>query len=331
MPRHARLDAPGALHHVMIRGINKGNIFEDDEDKTKFLAKLADTTRYAKASIYAFALMDNHAHILISSGEKGLAAVMRKTLTWYAVHFNRRHKRVGHLFQNRYKSILCEEDAYLLSLVRYIHLNPVRAGILTDIEALDRYPWSGHSLLMGNDDIPWMGRNVILGQFGGNAAYRRFIEEGFTMGHDPSLSGGGMVRSLGGWSQVVSMRAKQPEKGDERILGSSEFVLTVLADTEERQQRQMKIRSSERNIDTIIKEECTKRQVTEEEVRSGGRRPRVTLTRASIAYRAVTELGLSAAEAARHLGVTTSTVTRAVERVEKGQGGSNATFATTSP
>ena len=110
MPRHARLDAPGALHHVMIRGINKGNIFEDDEDKTKFLAKLADTTRYAKASIYAFALMDNHAHILISSGEKGLAAVMRKTLTWYAVHFNRRHKRVGHLFQNRYKSILCEED-----------------------------------------------------------------------------------------------------------------------------------------------------------------------------------------------------------------------------
>ncbi|MBW2312487.1 MAG: transposase, partial [Deltaproteobacteria bacterium] len=96
----------------------------------------------AKCSVYAWTLMDNHIHILFKSGEKGISTVMRKLLTWYAIFFNRRHKRTGHLFENRYKSILCEEDRYLLALIRYIHLNPVRAGIIKNISKLDSYPWS---------------------------------------------------------------------------------------------------------------------------------------------------------------------------------------------
>ena len=136
MPRQARLDMPGALHHIMVRGINKGNIFDDDEDKSRFLERLGQNVLEGKCFVYAWVLMDNHVHILFESGKSGISAVMRKQLTWYAQYYNRRHNRSGHLFENRYKSILCDEDTYLLALVRYIHLNPLRAKLVRTIEVL---------------------------------------------------------------------------------------------------------------------------------------------------------------------------------------------------
>jgi putative transposase len=141
MPRQARLDVPGALHHIMVRGNNRAEIFTDDQDRATFLERLGENILEAKCSVYAWVLMGNHVHILFKSGQKGISAVMRKLLTWYAQYYNRHHRRTGHLFENRYKSILCDEDNYLLALIRYIHLNPVRAGILTTMEELDRYPW----------------------------------------------------------------------------------------------------------------------------------------------------------------------------------------------
>lgn len=323
MPRHARLDAPGALHHVMVRGIDKGLIFRDDQDRAKFLDKLGQAASDAKAAVYAFALMSNHVHILFRSGEKGLGTVMRKVLTWYAVYFNRRHKRTGHLFENRYKSILCEEDAYLLTLVRYIHLNPVRGGLAVDMESLDRYPWCSHRMLMGKDALPSMDKDFILRQFAKTRkkaveAYRLFVAEGFAMGSRPELVGGGLIRSLGGWSKVLSLQGREQHKADERILGSSQFVEQILRETEERQHRQLKIRTSGITIVEIIDEECAKGQIQPGELQNGGRRAKASRTRALVAYRAVTELGLSAAEIARRLGVTTSTITRAVEKLEKG-------------
>ncbi len=138
MPRQARLDVPGALHHVMVRGIDKSKIFRDDEDKARFLERLGHNVEVGKSTVYAWVLMDNHVHILIKSGKDGISTVMRKLLTWYAQYFNRRHRRTGHLFENRYKSILCDEDNYLLALIRYIHLNPVRARLVATLEQLDR-------------------------------------------------------------------------------------------------------------------------------------------------------------------------------------------------
>ena len=130
MPRQARLDVPGALHHIMVRGANQSAIFEDERDRARFLERLGEKVTEARASVYAWALMDTHAHILFKSGQEGISAVMRKLLTWYAQYYNRRHRRRGHLFENRYKSILCDEESYLLALVRYIHLNPVRAKVV---------------------------------------------------------------------------------------------------------------------------------------------------------------------------------------------------------
>lgn len=110
MPRTSRLDVPGALHHIMVRGNNKTNIFSDDQDRSKFLQLLGENVVEAKCSVYAWVLMSSHVHILSKSGKKGISVVMRKLLTWYAVYFNRRHKRKGHLFENRFKSIVCDED-----------------------------------------------------------------------------------------------------------------------------------------------------------------------------------------------------------------------------
>ena len=121
MPRQARLDAPGTLHHVIGRGIEGTKIFRGPEDREDFLTRLGDLCAEGAWRVYAWALLDNHFHLLVRSGERGLAQSMRRLLTGYVVNFNRRHRRYGHLFQNRYKSIVCEAERYLLEVTRYIH------------------------------------------------------------------------------------------------------------------------------------------------------------------------------------------------------------------
>ncbi len=113
MPRQLRLDTPGALHHIMGRGIERTKIFRKEEDRKDFVNRLADLCKEGAFIVYAWALMPNHYHMLVRTGKKPLSGSMRRLLTGYVVNFNRRHKRCGHLFQNRYKSIICEDDPYL--------------------------------------------------------------------------------------------------------------------------------------------------------------------------------------------------------------------------
>ncbi|MDP3981457.1 MAG: transposase [Chlamydiota bacterium] len=143
MPRDKRLNIPGGVYHVISRGIERRDIFLDGIDKTEFLSRLENALVKTDSQCLAWVLMGNHFHLLIRTGTKSLSELMRKLLTGYAIYFNKKHKRHGYLYQNRYKSVLCQEDVYLLELVRYIHLNPVRAGIISTIEELDVYPWSG--------------------------------------------------------------------------------------------------------------------------------------------------------------------------------------------
>jgi hypothetical protein len=218
---------------------------------------------------------------------------------------------------------LCEEETYLLSLVRYLHLNPVRAKVISILEELDAYAWSGHSAIMGKRNYAWMDTEYVLGHFGkrraaARRAYRRFMEEGIGMGRVPQFTGGGLVRSLGGWSRVFALRKKEGgEESDERILGSGDFVEGILREVEERQLRQLKLRKRGGTIGDIIKEECAGAEVSERELVKGGRRSMVSDVRAIIAHRCVEEVGVSAAEIARHLGVTTSSITRAIAKGEE--------------
>ncbi|HSR12980.1 MAG TPA: transposase, partial [Thermodesulfobacteriota bacterium] len=161
MPRRARIDMPGLLQHVIIRGIEKRAIFLDERDREKFVERFSELLEETHCDCLAWSLLENHAHFLLRPGNK-LAFLMRRLLTGHAIHFNLRHKRNGHLFQNRYKSIVCEEEPYLLELVRYIHLNPLRAGAVTDIRELDRYSWSGHAVILGNRKLPGQDIDCVL-------------------------------------------------------------------------------------------------------------------------------------------------------------------------
>ena len=319
MPRHAHLDAAGALHQIILRGINRGDLFIDNVDRKKFLGRLGQVAGDGRSTLYAFALMRNHVHLLVRSGDMGISAFMRKLLTWYALYFNKRHGRTGHLFQNRYKSILCDEERYFLALVRYIHLNPLRAGVAPDMKALDHYRWSGHAVLMGHRPASFTDARYVLACFAkddrsARKAYRRFVEEGVALGPNPELAGGGLIRSSGGWSQVLSARRrKDPMKGDERILGDSDFVLKVVSEAEALHRRQFSVKPEAR-IEEIIREECRRGETTLAELESGVKRHKVTAVRETVALRCARELGLSAAEIARRVGVNTSAVTKAIER-----------------
>ena len=142
------------------------------------------------------------------------------------------------------------------------------------------------------------------------------MEEGMDQGHDPQYSGGGLVRSLGGWSNVLSMRRKgQKEETDERILGSGDFVHQIIKEAESKSLRQLKLKKAGLTLTKIIDQECKKGQIARKELESGSRRSKVSQARAKIAQRGMKELGLPAAEIARHLGVATSSITRAVERI----------------
>jgi len=235
MPRRSRIDAPDALHHVICRGIERRKIFWEDSDRNDFLRRLENILGETQTPCYAWALMPNHIHLLLRTGNTPIARVMRQLLSGYAGRFNRSHRRAGHLFQNRYKSILCQEEPYLLELVRYIHLNPLRAKQVATLTQLNRYRYSGHSALMGHCPNEWQPIDSVLGLFGKSVPqarrqYRHFVEQGIALGRRPELIGGGLIRSLGGWSAVKSMRRLRDHvKGDERILGDSDFVVSVLS------------------------------------------------------------------------------------------------------
>jgi REP element-mobilizing transposase RayT len=141
----------------MVRGIERRAIFREERDRADFVDRVAALAEAKGWTVVAWALLPNHAHLLVRSGRRPLAAAMRSLVTGYAGAFNRRHKRHGHLFQNRYKSVV-EEDPYLQGLARYIHLNPLRAGLVRDLTALDRYRWTEHSAVLGRVKRPWQAR-----------------------------------------------------------------------------------------------------------------------------------------------------------------------------
>jgi putative transposase len=303
-----------------VRGIEKRRIVDDVKDREKFVARMGQIAAGTETSIYAWSLMTNHAHILVRSGTKGLAVFMRRLLTGYAVDYNLRHRRHGHLFQNRYKSVVCDEDVYFRELIRYIHLNPLRVGLVKELAKLDRYRWCGHSVLMGKVDHGWQDRTYVLSWFGKTEkvslrAYRQYMEEGIPLGRRPELVGGGLIRSAGGWSQVISRRRKEePTVSDERILGGGDFVQTVLEEAANGIRHQLpndrRVREAKRTIDKVCKEKA----VCVEELRSGSRRRLVSRVRSQLTQQLVRNLGLSQAEAARLLGVTTPAIAKSLMR-----------------
>ncbi len=177
MPRPPRESPPGSIHHVMARGNWGQDIFKSPGDWPVFLHILAKTKRIYPFELFAYCLMSNHVHLLVRIQNISLSRIMHRMLTIYARYINRHAERSGHLFQDRFKSVLCRSDAQFLGLLRYIHLNPVKAGL---VELPERWPWSGHGEYLGmpgSDIVDWafpltlFDPEVKLAR----AAYERFV------------------------------------------------------------------------------------------------------------------------------------------------------------
>jgi len=322
MPRKSRVDAPGALHHIIVRGIERAKIFRNDTDRNDFLNRIGKLVAETKSSCFAWALLSNHFHLLVKTGRVPVATLMRRLLTGYAVSFNRRHRRIGHLFQNRYKSILCQEDAYLLELVRYIHLNPIRAQLVDTMEALDHYPYSGHSAVMGKIDRKWQNVSGVLELFGdrtgtGRRRYRIFVEKGAAEGRRPELVGGGLIRSSGGWEAVkVKRRAKLFEKSDERILGNGDFVEMVLVASNEQLKRKYHLRAKGIDLETVAVRVSELTDIDKSQIFLPGKERNRVKARSLFCYWAVRELGISMMELSNRLELSMAGISQSVRRGE---------------
>jgi REP element-mobilizing transposase RayT len=323
MPRKARIDAPGAVQHIIVRGIERKKIFRNDADRSNFLARLSTIVSETRTTCYGWALIPSHVHLLLRTGTIPIATVMRRLLTGYAVSFNLKYQRHGQLFQNRYKSILCQEDRYLKELVRYIHLNPLRANLASDLKALDRYRWCGHSAIMGKTACDWQNIEYVLKLFDNKISsarrnYRVFVSKGIAEGRRSDLTGGGLIRSLGGWQQVKALRRIGIRfKCDERILGDSEFVEQVLKEAEDRLERRYALEAKGYDFDQVIERVAQVLNMNVSDVLKRSKDPQTVKARSLLCFWANRELGMTTVEISHRLKVSQSAVSRASMRGEK--------------
>lgn len=245
---------------------------------------------------------------------------MRRLLTGYAQQFNRRHHRHGQLFQNRYKSILCEEDSYLLELVRYIHLNPLRVGLVKDLRQLRFYRYSGHAVLMGTLEYDWQKKDDVLRLFGetesqGRSRYASFVAMGVNQGRRPELVGGGLLRSIGGWSALkVQLSQDMRIKGDERILGSGDFVERVIRGADEELEQRALLKRQGFDLEALLRKVADYYKIDMDGLKTGIKERSIVKARYVLCYLAVRKLKMTATEVALKLNITPSAVSKAVIR-----------------
>jgi putative transposase len=322
MPRQARIDAPGAFHHIICRGQERRRIFQDDLDRDNFLSRLATILQKTSTLCFAWVLIPNHLHLLLQTGNVPIATVMERLLTGYAGGFNRRYNRHGHVFQNRYKSILCQRDSYLLELVRYIHLNPIRAGIAKSMEELKVYRYCGHGQLLGIGNATWQSTCDVLSRFDQNTAlaqakYETYVAEGLALGRRPELAGGGLIRSAGGWEKIaLARRFGEHLKSDERILGDSDFVDEVLSAANERMESRCLCSQKGLDLEKVAQKVADLLEIPVSEVWREGKKSLTVQARSLLCYWAIRDLGLTATAVGKRLNLTQSGATRAAQRGE---------------
>jgi putative transposase len=210
MARKPRIHLPGGLYHVILRGNRGMPVFLTDADRYRFYLLLQEGTFRFGYRVHAFCLMTNHIHLAIQVSNIPLSSGLHNLSFRYTRWINWRENRTGHLFQGRYKAVLVDGETYLLQLVRYIHLNPVRAAMVSDPE---QYPWSGHRAYLGKEFLPWLTSDWMLSQFGksikqARSNYRSFVLDG-----------------IGDTQQVAFPHGGE----DSRILGDDKFMEKCLS------------------------------------------------------------------------------------------------------
>jgi len=288
MARKPRVYCPGAFYHVILRGNSGQTIFLNDKDRTRFFLLLQEGIERFGHRIHAFCLMTNHVHLAIQIAEISLSRILQNLSFRYTRWVNWRQGRTGHLFQGRYKAVLIDADTYLQELTRYIHLNPVRAGMVREP---DKYPWSGHRAYLGLETIPWLTTDWVLSQFSkkvsvARRAYMKFVQEG-----------------MGGGRQEEYYRGSD---ADSRILGDDTFIERVL---DEKQKHRV-------SLDKIMVEVCRHFSLEEKDFRVLGKDRSLSEARGIAAW-LVLELGVcTLVELSKRTDRDVSTLSSAAKRLQ---------------
>lgn len=277
MARRPRVFAPGLLYHVMVRGNQRQKTFLDPTDYKAYLERLSRYRKRYGYTVHAYCLMPNHVHLLLESSQQPLSKFMQGLQQSYSQYFNLSHRKVGHVFQGRYKAIVCEKDEYLLELVRYIHLNPVRSGL---VQEPGRYRYSGHREYAEGKASAVMDPRKVLGMLGGKARYRAFVRDGISEGHKEE------------YYQVE----------DQRFLGSEGFGEKLREEQEEPRPKRRK------SLELVIKVLSEKLGTGVAELRSADRSWAVSKARTTIGYVLVRRQGYGLGEVAKYMGRDPATV-----------------------
>ena len=290
MARKPRIEIAGGLYHVITRGNNRRIVFRSHDDYVRFIGMLGEQKSKLPFYLYAYCLMPNHLHLLIEMQDDPVSRIMQRVLTSYSQYHNRKYKKIGHLFQGRYKSILCQTDQYLAELVRYVHLNPVRAKM---VKRPERYEYSGHRAYLGLDKTGLVDAEPVLRHFGGTKkraveVYQRFVDAG-----------------LGERRQDEYYRANEG-----RLLGSDEFLEKIKHRIGEH--RAARTRIERMSIEELLSVAERSSGLRLEEL-SGKSKDRKTVAVREAVIVVGRERGMSNRELAEGLRIDGSAVTRRIE------------------
>jgi len=272
MARRPRIFAPGLLYHVMARGNQRQKTFRCGDDYQAYLKLLEHYRVKFAVRIYAYCLMPNHVHLLVESGSFPLSKLMQGLQQSYTQYFNRSYRKTGHLFQGRYRAIICDKDKYLLALVRYIHLNPVRAGLTKRAED---YVYSGHGSYLTEKGARIIDGRPILAMLGSRRAYGKFVMDGLSEAHNEAY-----------------YRVE-----DQRFLGEEGFGEELTREIAKEEQPKRK-----QSIELDVKKIAKSLKTTVESLRGKDRRWEISAKRARSVALLVHEQGHRAGEVAKYFG-----------------------------
>lgn len=329
MPRMPRLESPGSLYHIMAHSIEGRDLFVDDQDRNDFLSRFEKGLKKCDFQCYAWSLMDNHYHLLIRSSDLPLSKLMRSLNGGYAQHYNKKYKRKGYLFQDRFKSVLCEDQDYAMELIRYIHLNPLRAGLVKTLEQLKTWAWCGHGYLLGTKNAhgeQFQNREECLRRFGGNEtgtktynetgtsemynetgaieAYLRFLAQGCT----------GDMTKAGQLSITEATEIAGSCKGWPAVIGTPDFVKNAM------EKYKMNLNRKHRKADYLVVLEnlsdkiCTDYGFTNDVLLRRGKNNKRSEARAAFCRQAHLEELIPLSVIARYLKMTISPVSVLVNK-----------------
>ncbi len=289
MARKPRVHVAGGLYHVMLRGNGGQDIFFSEDDRQHLYVLIQEGVERFGHRIHAFCLMDNHVHLAVQVADVSLSKIVQNLSFRYTRWVNKAQVRVGHLFQGRYKAILVDADAYLLELVRYIHLNPVRARMVSEPSA---YAWSGHRAYLGEAAVPWLTTDWVLGQLSKRRStarlrYARFVNEGTEEG-----------------------RREEFHRGvtDARVLGDDRFTEDVFGKVGKKPVRP-------RQLEEIIETVCRSYDVAEKKLAAPGRGRELAEARAVVAHLATAVGDASLTEVATRFRRDVATLSSGMRRL----------------